>query len=625
MGDLTRRDFLNGVLVASGRSLLEERSPGDFLVPAEWNGPGGVGEYRRSNGDTAEIMEAGHALRAGVYRDLPADTVETREVYDLVVVGGGLSGLAAALEFQSRPGRSCLVLDNHAIFGGEAKLNEFLVDGQRLTAHQGSAVFWAPRPGGLTERFYQRMGMDRHAFEYQKWGGNDPEIPLSQTPYDMLGSQGKSYGFFFGARFGRPEGLWLIDPWSKKLEGAPIPAAVKADLLRLRQPDPASRVRFPAPATEGDEISRRLDRITWEDHIVERSGVSRETVRSFLAPVEGGGYGLGPDVLSGYCAYAAAVQHPGDGDEERGDQMFPGGNTGFARLMVKTLIPHSIPGPRTIEAVCRGGVRFSALDRPGQATRIRLRSTVVFVAHDGDPGKADLVSIAYARGGRVYRVKARAVVMAGGGWSTKLAVRDLPAAHLAAYASFYRSPCLMANIAVRNWRFLYRLGISGCRWFEGLGNYLEVRKLATFGAPAPALSPDSPTVLTVKVLYSYPGEAIDVQGARGRIEMLTTSFRQYERRLRQQMQDMFARSGFDARRDLAGLVLNRWGHAYVNPAPGFFFGKDGQPAPREVLRGSLHGRIAFANTELSGAMDHRNCFVESERAIRQIQSQIFGT
>jgi spermidine dehydrogenase len=62
-----------------------------------------------------------------------------------------------------------------------------------------------------------------------------------------------------------------------------------------------------------------------------------------------------------------------------------------------------------------------------------------------------------------------------------------------AYAQFYRSPCMMVNVAVRNWRFLYKMGMTGCRWFEGLGNYMEVRKLALTGVEDPTIGPDSPS------------------------------------------------------------------------------------------------------------------------------------
>ena len=180
----------------------------------------------------------------------------------------------------------------------------------------------------------------------------------------------------------------------------------------------------------------------------------------------------------------------------------------------------------------------------------------------------------------------------------------------------------MANVAVRNWRFLYRMGISGCRWFEGTGNYMEVRKLALAGTGDSTISPDSPIVLTLKVLYSYPGLSTETQGHRGRTEMLGTSFADYERRIREQFTAMFAGAGFVAERDIAGIILNRWGHAYLSPQPGFFFGKDGQPAPREALRNAPFGRIAFANTDLAGAMDHRYSILEAQRAVGQLLDQV---
>jgi spermidine dehydrogenase len=212
--------------------------------------------------------------------------------------------------------------------------------------------------------------------------------------------------------------------------------------------------------------------------------------------------------------------------------------------------------------------------------------------------------------------------MAGGSWTTKHIVEDLPEEYRAAYAQFYRSPCMMANVAVRNWRFLYKMGISGCRWFEGFGNYMDVCRQAVVGGIDEGIGPDSPVVLAVKVLYSYPGLSTEDQGHRGRGEMLAASFRDYEQRIREQFTLMFGAAGFDAKRDIAGIVLNRWGHAYLNPQPGFFFGKDGQPAPRETLRGAPFGRIAFANTDLAGAMDHRFSILEAQRAVDQLMDQV---
>jgi len=352
--------------------------------------------------------------------------------------------------------------------------------------------------------------------------------------------------------------------------------------------------------------------------MMERYGMSRETIRTF-APDDGGGFGLGPDALSGYTAYAFDELGPIPDD---GTEMFPDGNSGIARLIAKTLIPESIAGSHSLEDVCRNRVNFAALDRPGTAARIRLDSTAVWVKHDGDPTKSQSVTIAYTRGGKTYRVKARSVVMAGGSWSTRHIVRDLPEDRKEAYAQFYRSPCMVANVAVRNWRFLYKMGISGCQWFEGLGNYMQVRKLALCGTDSPTIGPDSPVVLAIKVLYSYPGKTAEQQGHMGRAELIATPFREYERQIRQQFTDMFARSGFDASRDIAGIILNRWGHAYASPAPGFYFGKDGKPAPGDVLRVAPFGRIAFANTDLSGTPDHKSSILEADRAVEQLLDQV---
>src|SRR5262249_18231890 len=163
---------------------------------------------------------------------------------------------------------------------------------------------------------------------------------------------------------------------------------------------------------------------------------------------EGGGSGLGPDALSAFADYAADLLHPYDDGVGESVQMFPGGNTTIARLLVKALLPAAIPGDATVEDVSRKSVDFAALDAAGSPVRIRLSSTAISVQHDGDPDKASTLTVTYAKDGNVYRVKARSAVMAGGSWTTKHIVTDLPTTHRDAYAQFYRSPCMMANVAL---------------------------------------------------------------------------------------------------------------------------------------------------------------------------------
>jgi len=622
---ITRRDFLGSALLASGSMLLAGATPRQLLAGNdEFTGYGGIGDYSSSNGNTWNVLEAGHAIRDGRYDALPKDMVETGENYDCVVIGGGISGLAAALFFQrsAGPGVKCLILENHPIFGGEAKQNEFLVDGKRLVAHQGSAIYQIQYPHSFLARFYDSIGLQAPNLTYQRWAGSEPEFPLSKTPYEAIGLRHGQYGFWFGRRFGHSPGMWLIDPVGKDLQGAPVSNETRLEWLRWLKGEAVENRKFEHPKVEGDAISRYLDSITLEQHYMERFGLGRETVRTFLSPVEGGGSGLGPDALSAYSDYAFELLYPLPEEKGGSDQMFPGGNTTIARLMLKSLIPGAIDGSDTVEGVCRGRVNFSSLDIPGAGTRVRLSSTAIHVMHDGEADKADSVTIAYLNAGKLYKLKAHSVVMAGGSWTAKHIVKDLPETHRTAYAQFYRSPCMMANVAVRNWQFLYKMGMSGCRWFEGIGNYMEVRKLALTGVEDPTISPDSPIVLTLKILYSYPGYATEEQGHRGRREMLGTSFRDYERQIREQFSDMFAHAGLNTGRDIAGIILNRWGHAYLSPQPGFFFGRDGRPAPREILRRAPFGRIAFANTDLAGAMDHRYSILEAQRAVGQLFDQV---
>jgi spermidine dehydrogenase len=619
---ICRRDFLNSTLLASGSLLLSGISPNQILAagaPDDWTGPGGVGDYAASNGNTAEVMNAGHRIRDHAFDVPPADAIDTGELFDCVIVGGGISGLAAALSFRTGAGEGlkCLVLENHPVFGGEAKRNEFLVDGQRLMAPQGSDHFQIPFPHSFIARYYELIGIDLREFKYQTWGSDLPEMTLGRTFEQMP----EPTGNYFGAKFGQKPGIWLM---GENLDKLPLPPRMRDQLRRRRGRSSTSAKPYDYP---GDEKSRRLDSMTIEEHLIRDRGLSREVIRTFMTPGEGGGYGLGPDVLSAYCEYAFDDLHCLDDSAETGWQAFPGGNAGIARHIVKTLIPDSVPGPKTLEAVCRNKVDFTALDPPGTGARpgrIRLRSTVVRVEHEhpGEPEKSSFVWVTYTREGKTYRLKARSVVMAGGCWSTKRVVRDLPASHADAYKQFYRSPCMLISVAVRNWQFLYKLGITGANWYEGLGTFTCVRKVPLFSTDQKTIGPDSPTVLTFKVLYCYPGLGIEEQGNRGRAEMLSTSFREYERQIREQMTDMFARTGFDASRDIAGIILNRWGHAYVNPPPGFFFGKDGRPAPREILRNLPFGRITFANTDLAGTMDHKTAILEAHRAVGQILDRL---
>jgi spermidine dehydrogenase len=613
---ITRRDYFNSTLVASGSVLLGAAGPLDLLGQEEWDGYSGVGDYHSSNGNTFAVMSAGHKIRDRAFEPLPVGIVETGEQFDCIVVGGGISGLAAGLFFQRATNgkRTCLILENHPVFGGEARRNEFEIQGQRLIAHQASAMYFPQLPNTFLASFYESIGIRDSDFHYQTWEGSQPEIEVGLTPYF---DGGPASAYFFGPRFGVPAGFWLRDPWGKRLEGAPIPEQAKKELLAMKDAGPE---KDPKPKNHGDAITRHLDSITLEQHLMEAFNLSRDTVRSYLSPSAGGGSGLGADALSAYAEYAADVLLPWDYAKKA--QMFPGGNAGVARHLVKAMLPDVFSGASTMTDIARSRIDFAALDQKNRPTRIRLEATVIAVAHTTDPQHADSVTVIYFHEGKLYRVKARSAIVAGGSWTAKHIVKDLPPSHKSAYEQFHRAPCLMANVALRNWQFLYKMGISEFQWFEGIGNYTAVRRTATLGGVSQTISPDSPVVLTVKILFSSPGLTLVQQVTKGRAELYTTPFRVYETKIRDQLAMMFSHSGFDARRDIVGLILNRWGHAYLSPQPGFFFGTNGNPGPGDYLRNNPYGRIAFANSDLAGIMDHRMSILEAQRAVAQISERI---
>jgi spermidine dehydrogenase len=191
----------------------------------------------------------------------------------------------------------------------------------------------------------------------------------------------------------------------------------------------------------------------------------------------------------------------------------------------------------------------------------------------------------------------------------------MPAAISDAYSQFYHSPILVVNVALRNWRFLDKLGIAAGRWFEGFGNFFAIRRPMDTGELTQPFEPDKPTVMTFYVPFNNPDYPIEAQGVVGRAELLSKSYADYEKEIIDQMTKMFAAYGFDAANDIAGIVLNRWGHAYISPQPGFHFGSDGQEAPREIVKKG-YGRIQFGHSELSGYMSNTRAMIEGARAAR---------
>ena len=643
---ITRRDFLNASLLGAGGALLAAHTPRELLAAQkaqapgtpgaldDWSGYGGVGDYAASPGNTPEVVRVSHDIRDGRFDQTSNEVIDLKESFDVVIVGGGFAGLGAAY-YLKRTGRGrekCLILDQHPIFGGVAKANEFVVNGQRLIGPQGSNDMMPPTATPVPpEKWLENARVTAASiyaelkipprFEFQQWDGRLGDLRFGRDNFGPMfwSEREASVGYFFEQKMApkmvpRMVPKMVKDMWSNDLGEAPLPEQVRRDLLRWR-----TTTEKPY---EGADYDRWLDALTYKDYL-EKVLKLDPAVTAYVNPILAAACGFGADVSSAWNALriglpAVNVYQPQQTSSRAELQSFPGGNAAIIRHLVKSLIPAAISGRDEFGEVQNGRVNFAALDRAGQPFRLRLNATVVKVEHAGAASNADDVLVTYVKEGKAYRLKARGVVMASGGWINRYVVRDLPAAHQQAYAQFHHAPMLVANVALTNWRFMHKPGVTACRWFgDDFGFFCNIRRPMLVGNYRPPLDPDRPTVLTFYVPFARPGKSALQQGAIGRRELLSTSFREYERKIRTRMVKMFGASGFDPRRDVAGLILNRWGHAYVCPAPGFHFGRDGQAVPRDIVR-RRHGRIAFGHAELEGHQNWSNGVINGVRAMHQV-------
>jgi spermidine dehydrogenase len=630
MRPITRRDFINGVLAGCGAALMTHSAhatvtPSLTASGSPWTGYGGVGDYNASNGNTQAVVDAAHRIRDRAYADPATRAID--ENVDLVIVGAGFSGMTAAYEFSKRrqPGRTCLVLENHPVMGGEAKQNDFIVDGRRLTAPQGSNAglvikenyvkgsFGAGRYDVYTD-YYRELGLPTHyELESLAGGAERYEIPNYHfAPMHPYSERGYASGYHFRNRG------WVKNPAQVKFENTPWPKAVQEQL-----DDYVNNRRNVAKETR--DVERWFDSIYYYD-LLDKLGYGTEVKRYIDPYLAVANFGVCGNAISAYAAHRLGL--PGttlpeaakENYADIGVVSFPGGNTTILRAMLARMLPGSIGGNESIEAIATSPIDFAMLDRRGAPLRIRLNSTVFDVRHQGDPASADHVIVSYARDGQVRRVRASAVIMASGGWVNRNVVKDLSGAHAAAYRHFHYGPILTANVALRHWRFFDKLGFINARWFEGLGWQVCVRRNVSFGATEP-LTPADPIVLTFYIPFLDSELAPTAQGPAGRARLLSTSYAEFEQQIRRQMSEMFGTAGFDAGRDIAGIILNRWGHAYCAPQPGFFLGRDGQRPPPEVLR-KPHGRVVFAHSELQGLMNMAYGMMEAHRGATQAFSML---
>jgi spermidine dehydrogenase len=600
---ITRRDVINGALAGAG-AMLVPHAAGAAKAPADtFTGYGGIGDYAASNGNTWPVVQAAHGIRDALYTGWEKGA--EAEHFDLVIVGGGPTGLMAAYEYAKLTGGTtrCLILENHPVFGGASKQNDFLVQGVHLSGPQAANGFNVPAAGSGTQidHLFDELELPR-SYEWGAWDSRFTPIRFARDNYaNMDGmAEGKvDVAYYFDRSDGASGPMWRNNIWANGLADTPFSPQLRRDLLAWR-----------SASTAGDPPPELLDRMSYRHYLEVVKGFDPGVTR-VARPHTSLLTGVSPDAASARAAshYVTAAQ--------RADPSYPGGNSVISRAVVKKLIPDAIRGGPGFVAMVQQPIDFAALDRPGQPTRIRVGATAFSVRHRSDR----LVDISYVKDGKPVHVSADAVVMASGGWVTRRVVADLPDDIAAAYGEFVHAPALVVNVALTNWRFLYRLGAAAARWYDDTGMFGfvgNVRQPMLIGGQAPALDPDKPALFTLYTGLYTPGEAdARIQTIANRQKLFETPYVEYERIIRAQMTRMFGPTGFDARRDIAGIVLNRWGHARVVQYPGFYFGAPGKPSPRDVVAKGF-GRLVIAHSELEGAQNYTAAFKHGARAARDV-------
>lgn len=613
---ITRRDMVNGVLAGSG-ALLMAGGPGKAVAAAAAQGPagpirdaftgrGGIGDYALSNGNTQPVIDAAHRIRDMDFDQLPS--AGDVEQVDLVIVGGGPAGLLTAYEYKKLTGgkKTVLILENHPIFGGAAKQNDFMVNGTRLTGPQASNDFGPPAKGSgnLLDRLYDEFNLPRE-FSFASMPPNRKPIRLAWDNYtnmDGLGEDLIDIGYYFNATDGAAKPRLEKNIWQDKLARTPFSPALRSQLLAWR-------------ANEGGTsglTEEQLDGMSYAHYLEVVKGYDPAVTRVARPPIALL-TGLSMDAVSARAAMRYVTSR------SRQTMSFPGGNSGLVRPLVKALFPDAIAGKAELTDMLMAPVNFAAFDRPNQPTRLRLGATAVKVGHVGS-GQSEGVSVVYEKGGKLHQVRAKAVAMCSGGWVNRRVLTDMPADIQAAYAEFVHAPALVINVALTNWRAFYELGVGALRWFDDanmLGFCGNIRTPMIVPGATQPLDPDKPTVFTLYTgVYSIHDSDARSQTMQNRLKLLNTPYAEYERIVRTQLATVLSGTSFDPAKDIAGIVVNRWGHARVAQPPGFFMGRDGQPSPLKVVAKG-YGKVIIAHSELNGAQNVNGAWQQGARAAQE--------
>ena len=615
MQTITRRDFINGVAlsVASGLTPAAQIAAQPARYPPLLRG---------LRGQHAGSFEAAHAF----VRDraaFPVGNLPAEERYDLVVVGGGISGLAAAWFYRRTRGAQAriLILDNHDDFGGHAKRNEFMLDGRLVIGYGGSQSidspnsWWSDAGKGLL----RELGVDVRRFE-------------TAFERNLYSSLGLSRGVFFAREaFGRDRlatGDSLIlprneanrrlanaKPLTEFVAGFPISEQSQAQLIGLY-----SGTRDPLAGRTIEEKLKLLKTTSYRDFLIKLWGCNEEVANCFQGRTLGF-FGLGCDAVPaadlrdhGYPGFRG-LNLPAAGGSGAGEPYiyhFPDGNASLARLMVRGLVPGVAPGS-TMDDIVLAPFDYTRLDGPDSSVRIRLHSTCIDVRNAGGE-----VLIGYVRDGKVHRVAARHTVLACFHMMIPHLMPELAAAQRDALAQNVKTPIVYTNVLVRNWRPWVELKISEISAPMSFHSRVALDFPVSLGGYRHPRDPGEPMCLHLVHVAGAPNQGLTArqQFKIGQTKLLQMPFSEFEARIRDELDRMLGPGGFSSGRDIAAITVNRWPHGYGYVENSLYDGDD-YAKTLERARATV-GRVAIANSDAGGDAYAHLAIDQAARAVREL-------
>jgi spermidine dehydrogenase len=630
---ITRRDLLHGMALAGGGalantmagtitgSLLGAAAPAFAADPHASAESGYPPAWTGMRGSNDGAFEAAHAARDGKSW---GEFSETDEDYDLIVVGAGISGLAAAYFFRAQTSAAAriLILDNHDDFGGHARRNEFSIDGHLHLLNGGTLEIDSPRPySAVADGLLRALGLDVDALR-RKY----PDL-------DVFESLGRQRGMFFDREtFGADK---LVagrngKSWVHFLEDTPLSAQARADLLRIEE----GKVDY-LPGKSSAEKKLLLSRLSYRDYLRDVAKVDAQ-VLAVLDSCTKGWWGVGIDAVSALDCWGTEMKGFAGLHLERGaiSRMgptpagyastggsyrlhFPDGNATIARLLVRSLMPSTAP-PGSVEDLVMARFDYSQLDRADAPVRLRLRSTVVRARNLDAAAGAAGVAVNFVRDGRAFAVRGRQCVLACYNMMIPTLCPELPEAQKAALHDLVKTPLVYTSVALRSARSFAKAGVQivdapGC---YHTNVYLNPRlHIGKYQSPR---SPEDPTLLHMQRTPCKPGLPEKEQNRAGRRELLATPFETFERNIREQLGRMFGPTGLDPAADITAITVNRWAHGYA-PEYNPLFEPELAPAQRPYVLGRARlGRIAIANSDSGGAAYTDVAIDQGYRAVQEL-------